>query len=122
MYREGGLNLEVYERPETDDAYNLLLYKLKALCDRTDTIKDLIVLTGEERLHYAMKETIVAFQNNFATELLLAPEELDFSYEKYIKEKMEENGCEKIDDYLIFFEENEFLESEIRADAKNLDK
>ena len=74
-----------------------------------------IILIGEESLHYAMKETIVAFQNNFATELLLAPKELDFSYEKYIKEKMEENGCERIDDYLSFFEENEFLEREIRV-------
>jgi hypothetical protein len=61
-----------------------------------------------------MKEAIVAFQNDFATQLLLAPIELDFSYESYIKEKMELNGCERLDDYLSFFEENAFLEMEIR--------
>jgi len=170
MYREGGLSLEVYERPKTDDAYNLLLYKLKALCDRTDTIKDLfdiyflfkvlepinlkqmlldlefkflettgyvyntetlinalnitqrwdIVLAEEESLHYAMKEAIVSFQNDFATQLLLAPKELDFSYEKYVQEKMEINGCDNVDDYLVFFEENGFLEREIKLlEGKN---
>jgi len=147
-----------------ENPYNLLLYKLKALCDRTDTIKDLfdiyflfkilepinlkqmlldlefkflettgyvynteslinalnitrrwdIILTGDDSLYYAMKEAIVAFQNDFATQLLLAPIELDFSYERYIREKMEANGCEKIDDYLSFFEENRFIEMEIR--------
>jgi len=73
-----------------------------------------IVLTGDDALHYAMKEAIVAFQNDFATQLLLAPLELDFSYERYVREKMEANGCEKLDDYLSFFEENAFLEMEIR--------
>jgi hypothetical protein len=53
-------------------------------------------------------------QNDFATQLLLAPNKLDFSYERYVKEKMEINECDNIDDYLIFFEENEFLESEIK--------
>jgi len=151
-----------FSRIETP--YNLLLYKLKALCDRTDTIKDLfdiyflfkilepinlkemlldlefkflettgyvynieslinalnitrrwdIILTGDDSLHYAMKEAIVTFQNDFATQLLLAPAELDFSYERYIREKMEANSCEKIDDYLSFFEENRFIEIEIR--------
>jgi predicted nucleotidyltransferase component of viral defense system len=151
--------------PRVENPYNLLLYKLKALCDRTDTIKDLfdiyflfkvlepinlkqmlldlefkflettgyvyntetlinalnitrrwdIVLTGDGSLHYAMKEAIVAFQNDFATQLLLAPEELDFSYERYVKEKMEVNGCNSLDDYLSFFEENAFLESEIKS-------
>jgi hypothetical protein len=170
MYRAGGLTLEVYEKVKTDDPYNLLLHKLKALCDRTDTIKDLfdiyflfkilepinlkqmlldlefkflettsyvyntetiinalnitrrwdIVLTGDESLHYAMKEAIVAFQNDFATQLLLAPVELDFSYECYIREKMEANGCEKFDDYLSFFEENIFLEMEIRERIMNI--
>ena len=164
MYREGGLSLEVYERPKTDDAYNLLLYKLKALCDRTDTIKDLfdiyflfkvlepinlkqmlldlefkflettgyvyntetlinalnitrrwdIVLTVDKSLEYAMKEAIVAFQNDFATQLILAPDELDFSYERYVKEKIEENGCDSVDNYLSFFEENGFVEREIK--------
>jgi len=168
MYREGGLSLEVYERPKTDDAYNLLLYKLKALCDRTDTIKDLfdiyflfkvlkpinlkqmlldlefkflettgyvyntetlintlditrrwdIVLSVEESLHYAMKEAIVAFQNDFATQLLLAPNELDFSYERYVKEKMKFNACDSVDEYLSFFEENGFLEREIKQKVK----
>jgi len=163
--RFGNLTFMEHEDfPRIENPYNLLLYKLKALCDRTDTIKDLfdiyflfkilkpinlkqmlldlefkflettgyvyntetiinalnitrrwdIVLTGEEALHYAMKEAIVAFQNDFATQLLLAPLELDFSYERYIKEKMEANGCENIDDYLSFFEENAFLEREIR--------
>ena len=147
-----------------ENPYNLLLYKLKALCDRTDTIKDLfdiyflfkvlepinlkqmlldlefkflettgyvyntetlinalnitrrwdIVLTVENSLKYAMKEAIVAFQNDFATQLLLAPNELDFSYKKYLKEKMEFNECDRVDDYLSFFEENAFLEREIK--------
>ncbi|CAA6825699.1 MAG: Unknown protein [uncultured Sulfurovum sp.] len=61
-----------------------------------------------------MKEAVLTFQNNFATELLLAPEALDFSYEKYVREKMEENGCDTLDDYLSFFEENIFLENEIK--------
>lgn len=77
-----------------------------------------IVLTGDESLHYAMKEVIVSFQNDFATQLLLAPVELDFSYECYIKEKMELNSCERLDDYLSFFEENTFLEDEIRMDNR----
>jgi len=156
--------IEHEDFPRIENSYNLLLYKLKALCDRTDTIKDLfdiyflfktlepinlkqmlldlefkflettgyvyntetiinalnitrrwdIVLTGDDALHYAMKEAIVAFQNDFATQLLLAPEELDFSYERYVSEKMEANDCEKLDDYLSFFEENAFLEREIR--------
>jgi len=157
--------MEHEDFPRIENPYNLLLYKLKALCDRTDTIKDLfdiyflfkiiepinlkqmlldlefkflettgyvyntetiinalnitrrwdIVLTGDDVLHYAMKEAIVAFQNDFATQLLLAPKELDFSYERYVSEKMEANGCEKLDDYLSFFEENAFLEKEIKA-------
>ena len=154
--------------PRIENAYNLLLYKLKALCDRTDTIKDLfdiyflfkilepinlkqmlldlefkflettgyvynvetlinalnitrrwdIVLTGDMKTHYAMKEAIVTFQNNFASSLLLAPIELDFSYKNYLKEKMSKNECETIDDYLSFFEENEFVEEEIREHLK----
>jgi len=150
--------------PRIENPYNLLLYKLKALCDRTDTIKDLfdiyflfkvlepinlkqmlldlefkflettgyvyntetlinalnitrrwdIVLTVEDTLQYAMKESIVAFQNDFATQLLLAPCVLDFSYEKYLKEKMKLNSCKRADNYLSFFEENAFLESELK--------
>jgi len=157
--------------PRIENAYNLLLYKLKALCDRTDTIKDLfdiyflfkilkpinlkqmlldlefkflettgyvynmetminalnitrrwdIVLRSDESLHYAMKEAIIAFQNDFATQLLLAPKSLDFSYERYIKEKMEANNCNKIDDYLSFFKENSFMEMEIRGKIMNID-
>ncbi len=81
-----------------------------------------IVLVEEENLHYAMKEAILTFQNNFATQLLLAPKALDFSYEKYVREKMEENECDTLDDYLSFFEENVFLENEIRIlfNKKNL--
>ena len=155
--------------PRIENPYNLLLYKLKALCDRTDTIKDLfdiyflfkvlkpinlkqmlldlefkflettgyvyntetlintlnitrrwdIVLSVEDSLHYAMKEAVVAFQNDFATQLLLAPDELDFSYERYVKEKMEENRCDSVDNYLTFFEENLFLEKEIRDLGEN---
>lgn len=155
--------------PRIENAYNLLLYKLKALCDRTDTIKDLfdiyflfkvlkpinlkqmlldlefkflettgyvynietlinalnitrrwdIVLTGDTKTHYAMKEAIVNFQNDFASKLLLAPNELDFSYENYLKERMRENECDSVDDYLSFFEENEFLEMEIRGEKSN---
>jgi hypothetical protein len=65
-----------------------------------------------------MKEAIVTFQNDFATQLLLAPTELNFSYECYIKEKMDLNSCERIDDYLSFFEENTFLEMEIKEKTK----
>ncbi len=164
--RFGDLTFKEHEDfPRIENAYNLLLYKLKALCDRTDTIKDLfdiyflfkilkpinlnqmlldlefkflettgyvynaetiinalnitrrwdIVLTGDASLHYAMKEAIVNFQNDFATQLLLAPIELDFSYEKYLKEKMETNECKSSEDYLSFFEENAFVEKEIKA-------
>jgi len=161
--------IEHKDFPRIENSYNLLLYKLKALCDRTDTIKDLfdiyflfkvldpinlkqilldlefkflettgyvyntetlinalnitrrwdIVLTVEKSLEYAMKEAIVAFQNDFATQLLLAPDELDLSYERYVKEKIEENGCDSVDNYLSFFEENLFLEKEIRVNYKN---
>ena len=74
-----------------------------------------IVLAVDESLQYAMREAIIAFQNDFATKLLLAPDELDFSYKRYVKEKMEFNGCDSVDDYLSFFEENAFLEREIRS-------
>jgi len=157
--------IEHKDFPRIENPYNLLLYKLKALCDRTDTIKDLfdiyflfkvlepinlkqmlldlefkflettgyvyntetlinalnitrrwdIVLTVEKSLEYAMKEAIVAFQNDFATQLLLAPKELDFSYKKYLNEKMKFNECDRVDDYLSFFEENGFLERELRS-------
>jgi len=149
--------------PRIENPYNLLLYKLKALCDRTNTVKDLfdiyflfkilkpinlkqmlldlefkflettgyvygseriinalnvtrrwdITLTGDKKIHHAMKEAIIQFQNDFATTLLLAPKELDFSYERYLKTKMQENNCEKAEDYLTFFEENAFVEKEI---------
>ena len=172
MYREGVVTLEPYEKPKTDDPYNLLLYKLKALCDRTDTIKDLfdiyflfkilkpinlnqmlldlefkflettgyvynaetiinalnitrrwdIVLTGEAKMHYAMKEAIIAFQNDFANTLLLAPKELDFSYETYLKKQMEKNNCSTVDEYLSFFEENAFIEYEIKRNVCNFKK
>jgi len=148
--------------PRIENPYNLLLYKLKALCDRTDTIKDLfdiyflfkilkpinlnqmlldlefkflettgyvynaetiinalnitrrwdIVLTGESKMHYAMKEAIIAFQNDFANTLLLAPKELDFSYATYLKKQMEKNNCSTVEEYLSFFEENAFIEEE----------
>lgn len=40
--RFGNLGFVVHEDfPRIENAYNILLYKLKALCDRTDTIKDL---------------------------------------------------------------------------------
>jgi hypothetical protein len=154
--------------PRIENPYNLLLYKLKALCDRTDTVKDLfdiyflfkilepidlrqmlldlemkflettgyvynvqtlinalnvarrwdIVLSEESRLHHAMKEAIVAFGNDFATQLLRAPEVLDFSYETYVREKMVTNGCESAEEYLSFFEENAFLEKEIISMGK----
>ena len=163
--RFGDLTFREHEDfPRIENAYNLLLYKLKALCDRTDTIKDLfdiyflfkilepidltqmlldlefkflettgyvynaetiinalnitrrwdIVLTGEDKMHYAMKEAIIAFQNDFANTLLLAPKELDFSYETYVKKQMEKNNCSTIDEYLSFFEENFFIEEECK--------
>lgn len=151
--------------PRIENPYNLLLYKLKALCDRTDTIKDLfdiyflfkilkpinlkqmlldlefkflettgyvygienlvnalnvtrrwdIVLTDKAEKQYAMKEAIVAFQNDFATTLLLAPEILDFSYEGYLKQRMSDNKCESVEEYLNFYEENGFIEEDIRT-------
>lgn len=150
--------------PRIENPYNLLLYKLKALCDRTDTIKDLfdiyflfkilkpinlkqmlldlefkflettayvydseriinalniarrwdITLTDDSKIHHAMKEAIIQFQNDFASTLLLAPKELDFSYESYLNQNMQENACEKAEDYLSFFEANMFLEREIK--------
>ena len=163
--RFGELDFIAHEDfPRIENPYNLLLYKLKALCDRTDTIKDLfdiyflfkllkpinlkqmlldlefkflettgyvygaealinalnitrrwdIVLAGDTKMHFAMKEAIVAFQNDFANTLLLAPEVLDFSYERYVKRKIEESACESVEEYLSFYEENPFLEQEIR--------
>lgn len=150
--------------PRIENPYNLLLYKLKALCDRRDTIKDLfdiyflfkilppinlkhmlldlefkflettgyiynaeilinalnitrrwdIVLTVDSKVQYAMKEAIVMFQNDFANRLLLAPKELDFSYNTYLKRGMEKNSCSEVEEYLSFFEENIFIEKEIR--------
>lgn len=73
-----------------------------------------IILTGDQQIHFAMKEAIVNFQNNFANTLLLAPETLDFSYEVYLKQKMKENGCETADEYLSFYEENAFVELECK--------
>lgn len=167
--RFGDLSFVVNEDfPRIENAYNLLLYKLKALCDRTDTIKDLfdiyflfkllkpinlkqmlldlefkflettgyvynsetlinalniirrwdIVLAGEAEVHFAMKEVIMTFQNDFANTLLLAPEHLDFSYESYVKRKLEENVCESVEEYLSFYEENAFLEQEIKRVMK----
>ncbi|MCH9741396.1 MAG: nucleotidyl transferase AbiEii/AbiGii toxin family protein [Epsilonproteobacteria bacterium] len=163
--RFGELDFVVHKDfPRIENPYNLLLYKLKALCDRTDTIKDLfdiyflfkilkpinlkqmlldlefkfleatgyvyntetlinalnstrrwdIVLTEDSTMHYAMKEAIITFQNDFANMLLLAPKELDFSYEAYLETKMRENKCETVEEYLSFFEENIFVEEEIR--------
>ena len=73
-----------------------------------------IVLTGDEQIHFSMKEAIVNFQNDFANTLLLAPENLDFSYESYLKQKIEENECQSMDEYLTFYEENAFVEEECR--------
>lgn len=150
--------------PRIENHYNILLYKLKALCDRTDTIKDLfdiyflfkqlepinlkemlldlevkflettgyvynieslinalnitrrwdITLLDVDQSKYAMKEAVINFQNDFANTLLLAPELLDFSYVSYIKEKMKENECESVDDYLSIYENNTFIEKECR--------
>jgi hypothetical protein len=36
------------------------------------------------------------------------------SYTKYLKEKLRINNCVTIDDYLSFFEENTFLDNEIK--------
>ena len=73
-----------------------------------------IILRSEIKKQYEMREAIEAFQNNFAITLLLAPEILDFSYEKYLEDKMRENECESVEDYLTFYEENGFIEDEIR--------
>ena len=73
-----------------------------------------IVLTGDVKMHYAMKEAIVAFQNDFASTLLLAPKELDFSYETYVTKQMEKNSCSTVEEYLSFFEENAFVEEELK--------
>ncbi len=148
--------------PKIENHYNMLLYKLKALCDRTDTIKDLfdiyflfkqlepislkdmlldlelkflettgyvynidslitalkitrrwdIALVDDGQSNYAMKEAVIKFQNDFADTLLLAPELLDFSYQTYMEEKMKENECDNIDDYLCVYEHNIFIERE----------
>lgn len=163
--RRGDLTFLSHEDfPRIENPYNVLLYKLKALCDRTDTIKDLfdiyflfkqlepinlkemlldlefkflettgyvynieslvnalnitrrwdITLLDENQTHYAMKEAVINFQNNFANTLLLAPELLDFSYASYLKEKMKESGCDSVDEYLSFYENNTFIEKECR--------
>jgi len=74
-----------------------------------------IVLTGDAKVHYAMKEAIIAFQNDFANTLLLAPKELDFSYETYIRTQMGKNNCLTVEEYLSFFEENFFIEEECES-------
>ena len=62
-----------------------------------------------------MKEAIVAFQNDFESTLLLAPKELDFSYETYLRTQMEKNNSSTVEEYLSFFEENFFIEEECRG-------
>jgi len=155
--------------PRIENHYNILLYKLKALCDRTDTVKDLfdiyflfkqlepinlkemlldlefkflettgyvynieslinalnitrrwdITLLDDGQANYAMKEAVINFQNDFANTLLLAPELLDFSYATYLKEKMKENECDTVDDYLSIYENNTFIEKECRKIYEN---
>ena len=155
--------------PRIENHYNILLYKLKALCDRTDTVKDLfdiyflfkqlepinlkemlldlefkflettgyvynieslinalnitrrwdITLLDEGQANYAIKEAVTSFQNDFANTLLLAPELLDFSYATYLKEKMKENECDIVDDYLSIYENNTFIEKECRKIYEN---
>ncbi|MCK5854688.1 MAG: hypothetical protein KAG56_05655, partial [Sulfurovaceae bacterium] len=77
-----------------------------------------IILIGNSKTTYAMKEAIISFQNDFAHTLLLAPTELDFSYETYLKTKMAENECDMVANYLSFYEENSFLEEECRYISK----
>ncbi len=157
--------------PRIENHYNLLLYKLKAFCDRKDTIKDIfdiyflfkelkplqikklfldlelkflettgyvysvqhvvnalqiprkwdIVLTGDENMHLAMKKEIENFQYNFASVLLDADIEiLDFSYGKYLNDKVLKFDCENAENYLSFYEENAFVEKECRRYLESL--
>jgi len=36
----------------------------------------------------------------------------------YLREKMKENRCDEVDDYLVFYEENAFIEQECRDRIK----
>jgi len=149
--------------PRIENLYNLLLYKLKAFCDRTDTIKDIfdiyflfkelepieikklfldlelkflettgyvysvqsvvnalkiprrwdIILTEEESMHVAMKKAIEEFQEEFASALLdVQTDMLDFTYEKYLQEKVLSFECDNVENYLSFYEKNAFVEQE----------
>lgn len=51
--------------PRIENNYNLLLYKLKALCDRTDTIKDLF------DIYFLFKELGVISEHEMLTDLKL---------------------------------------------------
>ena len=151
--------------PRIENYYNLLLYKLKAFCDRTDTVKDMfdiyflfkvlnpieikklfsdlelkflettgyvysvqsvvnalkiprrwdIILTEDERMQLAMKKAIEDFQEDFASVLLDAQTSmLDFTYEKYLKDKVLAFDCDTAENYLSFYEKNAFVEQECR--------
>ena len=151
--------------PRIENHYNILLYKLKAFCDRTDTIKDIfdiyflfkelkpieikqlfldlelkfwettgyrysvqsvvnalkiprrwdIILTEEKSIQLPMKKAIEEFQNDFVS-VLLDPQAdiLDFSYEKYLKDKVLVFACDNAENYLSFYEKNAFVEQECR--------
>ena len=156
--------------PRVENHYNLLLYKLKTLCDRTDTIKDLfdiyflfkelgpvtirsllldlemkflettgyiysvanivnalkiprrwdIVLAGDEQMHHSMKEAVENFQNDLICLLLdVETEILDFSYSRYLEEKITQFDCDSAENYLSFYEENAFFEQECRRYLEN---
>jgi len=151
--------------PRIENYYNLLLYKLKAFCDRTDTVKDIfdiyflfkvlkpieikklfldlelkflettgyvysvqsvvnalkiprhwdIILTEDESMQLAMKKAIEDFQEDFVSVLLDAQTSmLDFSYEKYLKDKILAFDCDTAENYLSFYEKNAFVEHECR--------
>jgi len=157
--------IEHADFPRIENYYNLLLYKLKAFCDRTDTVKDMfdiyflfkvlkpieikklfldlelkflettgyvysvqsvvnalkiprrwdIILTEDESMQVAMKKAIEDFQEDFASVLLDAQTSmLDFTYEKYLKDKVLAFDCDTAENYLSFYEKNAFVEQECR--------
>jgi len=66
-------------------------------------------------MQVAMKKAIEEFQEEFASVLLDTQiDRLDFSYEKYLQEKVSAFDCDSAENYLSFYEKNAFVEQECR--------